>query len=384
MKKLVYILLAVFALVSCNNQQQKDYTKLENKLSEIICTDSVPAISVAYIAPNDTSFSAEIFNPQFYTQAETDSLRMHSGESVFQAASLSKVVFAYIVNKMAQRGEINLDTPVKEYTDMERFVKKGGNYGRFTEEESIKMAEKLTPRIILSHRTGLPNWSASPSSDAWPTSHITFKFPADSCYGYSGEGFALLQRAVEAIKGKDIQAIAQEEVFGPLGMRNTSYAWEDKYDTLALDGYNRNCENRGKGRHPRANVGYTLRTTANDYIKFVNLLMQGVKNNDAAVIAMTNIAPDAPKAIRYANEPRECDSTMYWGLGVGLEQHPVYGKTIWHWGNNGNFRALFMIVPDENKCFVYFTNGARGHDIVNKITSEFIGGTFAIERWINS
>ena len=75
---------------------------------------------------------------------------------------------------------------------------------------------------------------------------------------------------------------------------------------------------------------------------------------------------------------------MYWGLGVGVEQNPHFGKAVWHWGNNGNFRALFIILPQHNKCFVYFTNGARGHDIVNKVTQELMGGTFAIEPWINS
>lgn len=384
MKRIIYSLCAVLLLISCNCQQEKDYSALEKSFAEIISTDSIPAISVAYFAPNDTFFTAEIFNPYFYSQTEIDSLKMHAGESVFQAASLSKVVFAYIVNKMAQRGEIDLDTPIEKYTDLNRFVKKGGDYGRFTEAQSLEMAKKLTPRIVLSHRTGLPNWSASVSSDAWPTSHITFKFAADSCYGYSGEGFALLQRAVEAIKGKDIQAIATEEVFGPLGMKNTSYAWEEKYDTLTVNGYNRKLENRGKGRHPRANVGYTLRTTANDYIKFVKALMDGINAKDSAVLAMVNIAPDAPKAIRYAKEHRECDSTMYWGLGVGLEQNPQFGKTIWHWGNNGNFRALFILLPEHNKGFVYFTNGARGHDIVNKVTTKLLGGTFAIEPWINS
>ncbi len=384
MKHIIYTLFAVCCIISCTDTKQKDYSALEKEFTEIIVSDSIPAISVAYISPDDTFFTAELFNPNFYSQEKIDSLKKHSGESIFQAASLSKVVFAYIVNKMAQRGEIDLDTPIAEYTDINRFIVKGGDYGRFTEEESIGMAKKLTPRIVLTHRTGLPNWSASVSSDQWPTSHITFKFAADSCYGYSGEGFAFLQRAVEAIKGKDIQTIATEEVFNPLGMKNTSYAWEDKYDTLALDGYNRSGVNRGKGRHPRANVGYTLRTTANDYIKFVNALMQGIQNNDPAIVAMTNIAPDAPKAIRYAKKPRECDSTMYWGLGVGLEQNPQLGKTVWHWGNNGNFRALFMIVPEQNKCFVYFTNGARGHDIVNKVTTRLLGTTLAVEPWINS
>ena len=106
-------------------------------------------------------------------------------ESIFQAASLSKPVFAYIVMRMVDRGEIDLDRPVADYTDIDRF-------------DDPEMARRITPRIVLSHRTGLPNWAASPSSDEWPTSRINFKYPVDSCFAYSGEGYAFLQRAVEA------------------------------------------------------------------------------------------------------------------------------------------------------------------------------------------
>lgn len=88
--------------------------------------------------------------------------------------------------KILQDGEIDLDTPLYKYTDIDRIADK-------------EAARKLTARMVLRHRTGLPNWSAAVSSDRWLVSEITFKFPPDSCYGYSGEGFAFLQRAIRSL-----------------------------------------------------------------------------------------------------------------------------------------------------------------------------------------
>ena len=272
--------------------------------------------------------------------------------------------------KMYDRGELDLDTPICNYTDIDRF-------------EDKESAAKLTARMVLTHRTGLPNWSKSPSSEEWPTAPITFKYPVDSCYGYSGEGFAYLQRAVEKIRGKKIDKVAKEEVFEPLGMDYTSYEWQPMFDTLTVDGYNKDGENRGKGRHPRANVGYTLRTCAADYAKFLQAILDGTGLSPQTKEMWQT--PSGQKAIRYAGNHRECDNSIAWALGMGTEDNAEFGKILWHWGDNGSFKALFIVIPSVNGYLVYFTNSNHGHDIINDITALIIKNKapFAINDWIN-
>ena len=290
--------------------------------------------------------------------------------TIFQAASLSKPVFAYIVLRMHDSGEIDLDTPIFEYTDIDRFVNK----------EWVKL---LTPRMVLSHKTGLPNWSVSPSSDAWPTSPIEFIFKPDSAFGYSGESFAFLQRAVEKIKGKPLQLIAEEEVFIPFGMKLSSYGWRDEYDTIAADGYNAAGENRGKGRHPRENSAYTLRTTAHEYSLFIRkVFIEGYGLNPKTLKLMLTPHIDA---IRYHDKPlRECDTFISWGLGIGIEHNQKLGDIYYHWGDNGSFKALFIVVPKENKYLTYFTNSTFGHSIIDRLTPIYFGDiAFNLSAWIN-
>ncbi len=359
------IAMAVSLIISCTPKADPYKEEIKN----IIVKAEVPLIQLESNWGGE-KFSYQIENPNFY-----DSVKIAAGEAtpkpaVFQAASLSKVVFAYIVMKMYDRGEIDLDTPICQYTDIDRFADK-------------EQAAKLTARMVLNHRTGLPNWAKSPSSQEWPTSEITFKFPVDSCYGYSGEGFAFLQRAVENIRGKKIDDVAKEEVFGPLGMEYTSYEWQPMYDTLAVDGYNKAGENRGKGRHPRANVGYTLRTCAADYAKFLQELLNGTSlSSQAKEVFFT---PCEQKAIRYADNHRECDNSIAWAMGIGTEDNKEFGKVLWHWGDNGSFKALFLVIPSANGYLTYFTNSNHGHDIINDITALIIKNQepFVVNDWIN-
>ncbi|MCR5710086.1 MAG: beta-lactamase family protein [Bacteroidales bacterium] len=292
-------------------------------------------------------------------------------ESIFQAASLSKPLFAYIVMRMVDRGEIDLDRPIADYTDIDRF-------------EDKEMARRLTPRIVLSHQTGLPNWATSPSSDEWPQSRIVFRYPADSCFAYSGEGYAFLQRAVESIQGQPLDDIAWREVFEPFDMPNTSYDWQPAYDSTALVGFNREGENRGQGRHPRANCAYTLRTNAVEYSHFIKRgLLEGEGLSEKA---HKDMFTHQVHAQRYADEPRACDSSVFWCLGFGAvaEREPGRGEWYWHWGDNGNFKALWLLHPDTGEGFVYFSNRATGHDLLEPFLKDLTGEELPLNDWIRN
>ena len=350
-------------LAGCQNPHQKinpAVTATLDSLPALVDSCGIPVFQYVYFSPQgDLHGVVCAQDPAF------DIPQPVNEQSIFQAASLSKPVFAYIVMKMVDRGQIDLDTPIALYTDIDRFA-------------DMEMALKLTPRIVLSHQTGLPNWAAGPSSDEWPTSTITFKHPVDSCFAYSGEGYAFLQRAVEAIQGEPLDAVARREVFEPFDMPTTSYAWLPVYDSIAVVGFNREGENRGQGRHPRANSAYTLRTNALEYARFVRLgLLEGKGLSEAAHKEMFTHQVHAQ---RYADEPRACDSTVFWCLGFGA----VNDDYFWHWGDNGNFKALWLLHPSTNEGFVYFSNRATGHDLLDPFLRQLTGETLPLNDWIRN
>ena len=357
---LVSSVAAVAVLVSCTSgvpESRYDTAMLET-LPSLVCEYRIPVLQYCYTSPGRDLDGV-------VTAADTlfESGPVVDRSSIFQAASLSKPLFAYIVMKLADQGKIDLDAPLSGYVDTDRF-------------EDREMAEKLTARTVLCHRTGLPNWAAGPSSDEWPSSAIRFRYRPDSCFSYSGEGYAFLQRAVERIEGKPIDETAQELVFGPLNMPNTSYSWLPQYDTLALNGFNADGRNRGQGRHPRANVAYTLRTNAVEYSRFLAALAKGEGLSEAARKEMFTLQTPAQ---RYAYQPRGCDAEVSWCLGFGS----VRGEWFWHWGDNGSFKSLWIMRPESGETFVYFTNSAHGHEIVDTLLTGMLKEELPIGSWIN-
>lgn len=364
-----YLFLTLFLpllFISCGNYQIISPKEVAEKLLILDSLSTEIGISSCQL----TYFSGES-NLSIVAKQQSDSALCVAADqnSIYQAASLSKPLFAYIVMKMVDSGEIDLDTPLCKYTDIDRF-------------EDKEEASKLTARLVLSHQSGLPNWATSPSSEVWPTSVITFKYRVGSCFAYSGEGFALLQRAVEAIRHSTLDEIARKEVFDPFDMPSSSYKWLPEYDSTALCGFNRENVNRGQGRHPRENCAYTLRTNAKEYSRFLK----------GAILEGRGLSPEAHKAmltpqvqaVRYADNPRGCDSTIFWCIGIGA----IVGENgvpthYWHWGDNGNFKALFVVKPESKEVLNYFTNSAKGHDIVSSVTDLFLGERLPIDPWIN-
>jgi CubicO group peptidase (beta-lactamase class C family) len=65
--------------------------------------------------------------------------------TVFEAGSISKTVFAYAVMKLCEKGVLSLDSPLTAHTS-ERFL------------EGDEQLRLITPRMVLSHTAGFPNW----------------------------------------------------------------------------------------------------------------------------------------------------------------------------------------------------------------------------------
>lgn len=127
-----------------------------------------------------------------------------TAETVFEAASLSKPVFAYGVLKLIDQGKLGLDVPLTTYLPKPYI-------------DGDERLNKITARIVLSHRTGFPNWRGKPS--------LKICFTPGERFSYSGEGYIYLQRVVEHITGKPLNEYITEAVFTPLGMANSSYVW---------------------------------------------------------------------------------------------------------------------------------------------------------------
>ncbi len=316
-------------------KSEKEYAQLT---SAIALKRKIPLIQVKYKTPKqDIAFETAQYD---FVSASKDI------ETTFQAASISKVVFSYIVMRMVDRGEIDLDKPLWEYLGyLEERFKDAYPDDPDKSRQNEEWAKRLTARIVLTHGTGLPNWMVRGKPGK---GKLIFKCEPNTKYTYSGEGIHYLQRVVEHITGKPLEELAVQEVFKPLGMNYTSYEWREDYNKLAAHGYNNNLECSGQAAKRAANAAYTMRTNVKDFSLFLNALMKG-----------KGLKKKTFKEMMTPQRPLDTEG-MYFGLGIRVTPESNYGKVWSHSGSNRNFRCKFWLFPEKKSYLIYFTNSENG------------------------
>ncbi|HBD7250518.1 TPA: beta-lactamase family protein, partial [Legionella pneumophila] len=200
-------------------------------LEEIAKSGHVPAVGYAYVEPKEESkheFTSTSLT--FGKKKSTDEKTTVDANTRFPAASLSKIVFTYLVLQWAKENKIDLDEPlydiVKKQIELDKPLDDVLKYGRFVDKgEYPEQAKQITIRHILSHTTGLPNLGADPHST------LTFNSKPGEKYSYSGEAFIYLQKVIEATTGKNLEELAQEYVFTPLKMDHSTFLPQREDDT---------------------------------------------------------------------------------------------------------------------------------------------------------
>ncbi|GAB3296086.1 serine hydrolase domain-containing protein [Hymenobacter tenuis] len=286
--------------------------------------------------------------------------------TIFQAASLGKVVLAYTALRLHDQGKLDLDKPLLSYYPYPRL-------------QAEPRANRITARMVLGHTTGLPNWAGYPLAESWKTSELRLQFAPDSCWSYSGEGYVFLQKTLEHLTGKTLEQLAQQEVFEPLKMKNSSFIWHTRFDKNAAFGHDKAGQPTEIKRFAEPNGGFSLLTTASDYSRFLQAILAG-KGLQPATAKMLTTPTNA--ANRCTTPLSPTDANIAWACGVGLAT-TSHGPALWHWGDNGDFRGFFMLFPDTQETLLFITNSANGLRLTDDILRLFVGaGQYHAMQWL--
>lgn len=374
MKKFGYGYLVLLILTSCivaiaqdtrfaktKSGEKGAAVRLEKRMPELMQTADIPGMSIALVRDGKT-----VWNRGFGVVNSTTKEPVNAA-TVFEAASLSKPVFAYAVLKLVDAGRLDLDTPLNKYLP--------GNYD-VVDDERI---DKVTARNVLAHTSGFPNWRSSASPKVLP-----IYFMPGERFSYSGEGFVYLSRVVEKITGMKSEEYVRTVVLEPLGMASSSFVWRPEYKTLKTFNHNVIGEPTGQNEPSRANAAYSLHTTAADYARFVAAVLDGKGLKKRTRDQMLSVQVRVDEAcFNCTNRPvGTLSKEVGWGLGVGL-QTTGEGTSFWHWGDNGNNKAFFIAFDKQRDGIVMLTNSANGLLILDDVLAEAIGRKVPAGAWLN-
>ena len=333
--------------------------RLETVVTRLMKDGDVPGLSIAVIK------KGKVFLNQGFGVMNAATKEPVTDETVFEAASLSKSVFAYAVLKLVDAGKLDLDKPLSQYL--------GKPY--IENDDRINL---ITARRVLTHTTGFPNWR--PKDQA-----LKIIIPPGERFSYSGEGFVYLQKVVEHLSGQPFDTFMKQMVFEPLGMKSSSYIWQPAYETLKATGHDSAGHPNEKRKNNEANAAASLHTTSLDYAKFVIAVMNGTGLKASTSKAMLS------SQVKVDEGCRNCTGTppsgklspfISWGFGVGLQQTRD-GLAFWHWGDNGDVHCYVLGYPEQKLGIVVLTNSGNGHAIIPEIIRETIGGHQPAIAWIN-
>jgi CubicO group peptidase (beta-lactamase class C family) len=332
---------------------------LQSLLPALLQQLKVPGVAVVLVQDGRTVWSAE-----YGLREQGDPQSSVSADTVFEAASMSKPVFAYLVMQQVQAGRLDLDIPLDRYLQAppEQF------------EAPTGWQERITARMLLDHTAGLPNWRAS--GDEHRGSLAMLSEPGQT-FHYSGEGYFYLQRVLEQLSGEPLEALAAHSLFEPLGMAHTSFVMTPALAALRARGHDEAGRPLPYSSYPQANAAYSLQTTASDYARFIAELLKPERSaahllNAALLQEMLSHqvrATGREPIVRPGAARSDPAQPVFWGLGWGINTSSQ-GDIVYHSGSNSSgFRCYSQFSPSRRSALVLMSNGLAGNLLWQRVAA---------------
>ena len=313
----------------------------------------VPGVSIAIVQ------QGRLYWAQGFGVSDVRNGKPVTADTIFEACSMSKPIMTLSALQLIERGRLDLDTPLVHYL--------GHDY-----VPDQPAHRRITARMALTHRTGLPNWRMGYDEMGGP---LPVLIPPGSDLLYSGEGILFLQRAMETIAGQSLDVLANEGVFSPLGLERTSYVWTEAIERDLASGHNEDGTFKERTHYRKANGAYSLYTTPTEYARLMLTLMQ------PEVLGASAFRPDT-LALALERQERMPDDSAWqrpglarsvatyralgWVIDVSAE-----GDLVEHSGSNSSgFRTFGQFNRDKGSALVIFTNSDSGGAVRDAIVAQ--------------
>ncbi|MEO1146494.1 MAG: serine hydrolase domain-containing protein [Cyanobacteria bacterium J06638_22] len=291
-------------------------------------------------------------------------------QTLYQLASVSKVVSAWGVMKLVEEGALALDEPVLSYLTRWQFPM------------SDEHRNKVTVRHLLSHTAGLEDgfgYDGFLSGDAIQTLEESLTLTQNPSFGeprgvtvvrepgkewyYSGGGYTILQLLIEEVTKRSFADYMAEAVLQPLGMTGASFDWEmisseGRAGDLATS-FDAELKPSGHRRYT-ATAAASLYATPQDMAQFIRAYARG--NPVLSQETLDQMMSPQPGT----------DNIRGWGLGhILYVENDAGGYVVGH--DSGNSPALGHTVR---------VNPATGNGIVLMISGNLRLASQLGDDWV--
>jgi CubicO group peptidase (beta-lactamase class C family) len=307
-------------------------------------------------------------------------------ETRFRMASCTKPVAGVAVLMLIEEGKVRLGDPVSkfipEFKDLKVAVERDGKV------ELVAPERPVTIRDLLTHTSGLgsggigtrqapqgstfPNGGDTLESYAKRMAGVPLDFQPGTRWSYSGlAGIDALARVVEVVSGQSFGDFLQARLFGPLGMKDTTFLHQD----ADLDEHVAAIHRMTSGGIERINSflsfpnGYEsgaggLVSTAADYFRFAQMLANGGAIDGKRLLSPRSVELMSSNFVGTMFEGQLMRPPgMGFGLTVEVVVDPVRAgtyRTAGSFGWDGAFGTHFWVDPKEKLVAVILIQTPAG------------------------
>jgi D-alanyl-D-alanine carboxypeptidase len=278
-------------------------------------------------------------------------------DQVMRIGSVTKTFVAAAILQLAEEGQLALDDPTSAWV------------------EGVPDGEAITLRMLLSHRSGLFNYTEDPGfwtaalgepEKKWTPAELVAwavaeppLFAPGADFSYSNTNYIVLGMVAEAASGQELGALVRERFLDPLALERTSF---DGLEPVAGDlahGYLANGDDATHYMDPSwAWAAGAIVSDVGDLVRWSAQLYGGdvlsAEMREAMVTAIGYLAPGNG-----------------YGLGAIIVEPPAAPVTAYgHGGDIPGYHTHVFYMPDQQAAFAAVTNG--DDDTPNPITARVI------------
>ncbi|MDZ4818902.1 MAG: serine hydrolase [Planctomycetota bacterium] len=284
-------------------------------------------------------------------------------DSIFAIMSMTKPVIGAALLMLQDDGKLSIDDPVSKY---------------IPEFADLKTADgkpaNVTIKQLMTHTSGMSDISKEEAAPITTLAELipiyTAKpvhFKPGTQWAYCQSGINTMGRLIEVVSGKNLVDFLDQRLFGPLGMKDTTfYLTKENTEKRLAQPYQLTKEGKfapsgnfillgmqpfDTNRFPAANGG--LYSTAGDYLRFAQMLL-----NNGTLDGKQYLKPETVKLFS-SNQTGDLRTGFTdgncWGLGCGIvrnPQGPTASLSPGTYGHGGAFGTQAWIDPEKKLIYI--------------------------------
>lgn len=322
-----------------SNGKEIPVDEFDRKIELALEALKIPGASIGVIENNQIVYHS---NYGYKDRVEKEKV---DETTVFEAASISKIFFLYAVSQVIEKGLLDPEKPMYQYL----------KHDQLDHDERYK---KITPRMILSHTSGLENWKRMNKKD-------TLEIMADpgTKFIYSGEGYNYLADVLSVILDQSYEEYMDSLVLQPLQLEQTflKYIGTETAEvgpTNYAVGHTEQGEPIEKWKNLEAVPASGIHTTAGEVARLITAMFDQHHLKQESLDRLTEgVIPMGP-----GGNDVSLQMTMGFFLIEKADQ-----KIIGFSGRNYGFQSEIFYSVNDKRGLVFLTNSNHGSFLIKEL-----------------